>query len=96
MVFALGHHINVAKQTKKNNFAEEGKPCSCEKFEDNHAQSLAVRLIKDWNQANSELPSTSSPISSMIQWLLVATPYGNILDGTLLYNFATELDMNYH
>jgi hypothetical protein len=32
----------------------------------------------------------------MIQWLLVATPYGNILDGTLLYNFATELDMNYH
>jgi hypothetical protein len=26
----------------------------------------------------------------------VATPYGNILDGTLLYNFATELDMNYH
>jgi hypothetical protein len=26
----------------------------------------------------------------------VATPYGNIVDGTLLYNFATELDMDYH
>jgi hypothetical protein len=31
-----------------------------------------------------------------MQWLFVATSYGNIVDGILLYNFAAELGMNYH
>jgi hypothetical protein len=26
----------------------------------------------------------------MIQWLFVATPYSNVVDGILLYNFAAE------
>jgi hypothetical protein len=65
--FALGHHINVVKQTKENNFTEVGKPCSCEKFRDNHAQTLAVRLIKSENQTDSGLTSTSRPSSCMIQ-----------------------------
>jgi hypothetical protein len=31
-----------------------------------------------------------------MQWLFVATSYGNIVDGILLYNFAAELGMGYH
>jgi hypothetical protein len=58
-----------------------------------------VRL-SDWFglhfQTNNELTSTSSLDSSMIQWGFVATSYGNIVDGILLYNFAAELGMSYH
>ena len=60
---------------------------------------LEVRL-SDWFglnfKTNSELPPTSSPISNQMQWLFVATSYGNIVDGILLYNFAAELGMSYH
>ena len=56
--------------------------------------------LSDWFgpnfQTNSELPPTSSPISNQMQWLFVATSYGNIVDGILLYNFAAELGMSGH
>jgi hypothetical protein len=94
--FALGHHINVLKQTRENNFAEMGKPCSCEKFRDNHAQTLAVRLIKSENQTDSGLTSTSRPSSCMIYYLFVTTPYSKVVVGIMLYKFAAELDLCCH
>jgi hypothetical protein len=32
----------------------------------------------------------------MIYWLFVETPYRNVVDGILLYNFAAELGMSDH
>jgi hypothetical protein len=40
------------------------------------------------------MPWTSSSISNKIQWLFGATPYSNIVDGMLLYNFAAELGLS--
>jgi hypothetical protein len=45
-------------------------------------------------QADNGLTSTSSPILCMICWLFVATPYSNIVDGMLLYNFATGIGLS--
>jgi hypothetical protein len=45
-------------------------------------------------QADSGLTSTSSPILCMICSLFVATPYSNILDGMLLYNFAAGIGLS--
>jgi hypothetical protein len=47
-------------------------------------------------QANSELPPTSSPISDMIQWLFVTTPYSKVVVGIVLYKFVAELDLCCH
>ena len=95
-VFALSDHNKFVDQSKENKFAEESKPCSCEKFGDNHVQTLAVRLIKSENQTDSGLTSTSRPSSCMIYCLFVTTPYSKVVVGIMLYKFAAELDLCYH
>jgi hypothetical protein len=67
-VFALSDHNKFVDQSKENNFAEESKPCSCEKFGDNHAQTWTVRLVQSEFQVDSDFALSLKANSTKIQW----------------------------
>jgi hypothetical protein len=66
-VFALSDNNKFVDQSKENNFAEESKPCSREKFGDNHAQTWTVRLIQSESQVDSDFAPSLRDILTLIQ-----------------------------
>jgi DNA-binding transcriptional regulator of glucitol operon len=80
-VFSLSDHNKFADQSKENNFAEESKPCSCEQFGDNHAQTWTVKLIQSESQVDSDFAPSLRAILTLIQCSNEFEPYSRIIAG---------------
>jgi hypothetical protein len=89
-VFALDYHTKVVEQSKENNFAEESKPCSCEKFGDNHVQTWTVRLVQSEFQVDSDFALSLRANSTEIQCKFVNDFHNKLVAGRWHYNFDAE------